>query len=290
MGGDEMNFIKYNVILLLSGFPAILLFSFGVVACLAPLALFGKMQKPPLVIVIPLMLLAGAFQIYFWGLWSAYCVAVTYKFTLRPAVTWDWLYFVTGFFDASSLIGWLSYKEQRGETYTRQTEIQKGTMYYAAFAWVAYIVFAIWPSLITPVYGWATDRLDLTKYVNPIEWTEQDRQSEQHFLNAKKATDQLWDVIGKTGQPGVPQPNISPAQLKSLLADAIRESDRVTEDFLRKTHPDFPTRYTQLRESLRGTATFFSNGNEQSMATAFQQYGEYCDWVNSHYKRFRLIE
>ena len=285
-----MNFIKYNLVLLLSSFPAILLFSVGVVACLAPLALFAKMRKPPLIVVIPIMLLAGAFQIYFWGLWSAFCVAVTYKFTLRPAVTWDWLYFVSGFFDASSLIGWLSYKEQQGQTYERRTEIEKGTMRYVAFAWIAYIFFAIWPSLITPVYGWATDRLDLTKYISPIEWTEQDRQSESHFHNAKKAADNLWDVMGKIGQPGVTQPNISPEQMKYLLADAIRASNLVTDDFLRKTHPDFPSRYTQLRDSLRNVATFFSSGNEQSMAQAVQQYGEYCDWVNAHYRRFRLIE
>ena len=164
-----MNFIKYNIVLLLSGFPAILIFSVGVFACLAPLALFAKMEKPPLIVVILLTLLAGAFQIYFWGLWSAYCVAVTYKFTIRPAVTWDWLYFITGFFDASSIIAWLSYKEQEGESYQRQTEVQRGTMYYAAVAWIAYIVFAIWPSLITPVYGWATNLLNLTRYIKPME-------------------------------------------------------------------------------------------------------------------------
>jgi len=208
-----MNFIKYNLVLLVSGFPAIIIFSFGLVGCFAPLALFAKMEKPPRIIVILLVFLAGAFQIYFWGLWSAYCVAVTYKFTMRPAVTWDWLYFVAGLFDVSSLIGWLSYKEQQSVSYQRQTEIQKGTIYYAVFAWIAYIVFAIWPSLITPVYGWATDRLGLTKHINPIERTEQDRLGEQQFRNAKKATNKLGGVMDKIGQPAVPQPNVSPAQM-----------------------------------------------------------------------------
>ena len=134
-------------------------------ACLAPLALFAKMEKPPMVIVIPLMILAGAFQVYFWGRWSAYSVATTYKFTLRPEVTWDWLYFVCGFFNSSSLIAWLSHKERQGESATRQREIQSGTMYYAAVAWLAYIVFAIWPKLTLPVYGWAMDYVGLVKYV-----------------------------------------------------------------------------------------------------------------------------
>lgn len=161
-----MNFIKYNAILLLAGFPAILIFSFGLMACLAPLALFSKTNKPPFILMLPLMILAGAFQLYFWGLWSAYCVAVTYKFTLRPAVTWDWLYFVTGFFNSSSLLVWLSHKEQQGESLGRQQETQRGTIYFAAIVWIAYIVFAVWPSLITPAYGWATDILGLTKYVD----------------------------------------------------------------------------------------------------------------------------
>ena len=285
-----MNFIKYNVVLLFSGFPALLILSVGFIACLAPLSLFAKMQRPPLIVIITLALLVGAFQMYFWGLWAAYCVAITYKFTSRPAVTWDWLYFVTGFFEASSLIAWLSYKEQQGESFKRRSEIERGTMYYAAIAWIAYIVFAIWPSLIMPVYGWATDRLDLTRYISPIEWTEQDRLSEQHLLNAKKATEELWNAMSKIGQAGVPQPGISPAEMNVLLAQAIKEADLVSDDFLRKTHPDFPTRYAVLRQSLRGVSVFFSTGDEHSMATAFQQYVQYCDWINSHHTRFKLID
>ena len=130
-------------------------------ACFAPLALFAKMAKPPVIILVPVTILAGAFQVYFWGLWSAYCVAITYKFTLRPEVTWHWLYFVTGFFNSSSLIAWLSHKERQGESYQRQREIQTGTMYYAVVAWVAFIVFSICPTWITPTYGWAMNYLGL---------------------------------------------------------------------------------------------------------------------------------
>ena len=160
-----MNFVKYNAILLVSAFPAILLFSFGLIACLAPLALFMKSKKPPLIAVIPSMILAGAFQLYYWGIWSAYCVATTYKFTLRPTVTWDWIYFVAGFLDASFLIAWLSHKERQGESAASQKEIASGTMYYALAAWLAFITFAIWPKLMIRPYGWALDRLGLLDFV-----------------------------------------------------------------------------------------------------------------------------
>jgi hypothetical protein len=152
-----MNYIKYNAILLFSGFPAVMLFSLGLMICVAPLALFGKFTKPPTIIVVPLVILAGAFQIYFWGLWSAYCVATTYKFTLRPEVTWDWLYFVTGFFNSSSLIAWMSHKERQGESLERQKSIEKGTVYYGVVAWITFIVFSVFPAWMTPGYGWGIE-------------------------------------------------------------------------------------------------------------------------------------
>ena len=163
-------------------------------------------------------------------------------------------------------------------------------MYYASIAQIAYIVFAIWPSLITPVYGWATDSLHLTKYINPVVWTDQDRQSEKHYLTALKATDNLWEVINKIRQPSMTQPDISSEDIISYLADAIEESALVTDDFLRKTHPDFPSRYTQLRDSLRNIDKFFSGGDDQKMMQAAQQYEQYCDWLDANYKRFRVIE
>lgn len=285
-----MNLIKYFFVLLLSSLPAIIIFSFGVTLCLAPLALFAKKQNPPLIVAIPFILLAGVFQIYFWGLWSAYCVATTYKFTTRADVSWDWLYFITGFSASYSLIGLLNYKEQRRESFQRQSEIQKGTIYYAALACIAYIVFAIWPSLIIPIYGWATNRLNLTKYISPIEWTQHDRVSSQHFLNTEKATDELWSLMSKIGAPDVPQSNISPEQIKGLLARAISESDLVTEEFLCKTHPDLPVQYAELCKSLRGVSAFLSTGNEKEIETALDQYNRHCVWFKAHFKSFRKID
>jgi hypothetical protein len=86
---------------------------------------------------------------------------MTYKFTLRPEVTWDWLYFVTGFFNSSSLIAWLAHKERQGESHQRQKSIERGTMYYGLVVWIAFILFSIYPAWITPGYGWALNYLGL---------------------------------------------------------------------------------------------------------------------------------
>lgn len=152
--GDDVNFIKFFFLLLVAGFPAIILFSFGFIAILAPLALFAKSEKPPVILMIPLFVLAAAFQIYFWGGWSAFCVSVAYHFTSKPEVTWDWLYFVTGFSWSTSLIGWLSHKERMVSPAEEQRSIACGTMWYSNVAIATYIVFAIWPHLTNVPYGW----------------------------------------------------------------------------------------------------------------------------------------
>jgi hypothetical protein len=149
-----VNFLKFFFLLLVAGFPAIMLFSCGLIAFLAPLAILAKSEKPPAILMIPIIVLAGAFQIYFWGAWSAFCVSVAYRFTSKPEVTWDWFYFVTGFFESMSLIGWFCHKERMSRSVEDRQSIATGTMWYSLVAIAAYIVFAIWPHLTKVPYGW----------------------------------------------------------------------------------------------------------------------------------------
>ena len=92
-----MNFILFNIILLAAGLIAVLIFSFGFMVCLAPMALLAKSEKPPKAFVLPILGIAGIYQMYFWGFWSAFCIAMTISFTQKPEVTWDWLYWIAGF-------------------------------------------------------------------------------------------------------------------------------------------------------------------------------------------------
>ncbi len=152
---EEMNFIKFHIVLILSGFPAVVLFSIGVVICATPLALLSRIQKPRAILLHAAMVPSVVFQVWFWGLWAAYCVAVTYSFTARPTVTWVWIYFVSGFFEAASLIAWLSSKERQGaESAEEDRSIVHGTLYYAIVAWIAYVVFALSPATMWWLYKW----------------------------------------------------------------------------------------------------------------------------------------
>jgi hypothetical protein len=74
----------------------VLIFSVGLMVILAPMALFAKSGNPPKAFIFPLMGIAGIYQVYFWSFWSAFCVAMTIRFTQKPEVTWDWLYWLTG--------------------------------------------------------------------------------------------------------------------------------------------------------------------------------------------------
>lgn len=162
-----MNFIFFNVLLLIAGFPAVLFFSFGLMACMIPIAPFLKSKNPGNAVIFPAIALAGGYQVYFWGLWGAFCVAVTMHFTQRPEVTWDWLYWISGFMWCTSLIGWLAQKEQRSSATTAEARgVQSGTTFYSLIAIAAFLVFAFAPNLAEWPYGWFLNLTGLSKYMN----------------------------------------------------------------------------------------------------------------------------
>lgn len=161
-----MNFLLFNVILLLTGFGALFAFTFGLMACLAPLALFAKWENPPKVLTVPFMGIGAIYQIYFWGFWSAFCVAMVIRFTQKPEVTWDWAYWIAGFMECTSLIGWLAHKErQSSRSLADVRKIEKGTMLYSLVAIAAFLVFAFVPSLASVPYGWALKALGMEMYI-----------------------------------------------------------------------------------------------------------------------------
>ena len=162
-----MNYIFFNGILLFGGFIAVLVFSFGLMACLAPLALFRGSQDPSKAFTLPITAIAGIYQVYFWGFWSAFCVAMTTKYTQKPEVTWDWLYWITGFMECISLIAWLAHKERQSSQSLEEVRgIQKGTSFYSLVAVVAFLVFAFAPRLMVAPYGWVLKPLGLHSYIS----------------------------------------------------------------------------------------------------------------------------
>jgi len=269
-----MNFIFFNVILLFAGFLAVLIFSVGLMACLAPLTLFKKSERPPKVIILPFFGIAAVYQIYFWGLWSAFCVAMTIRFTQKPEVNWDWLYWIAGFMWCISLIGWLAHKERQGSQSLEEARgIQKGTTLYSLIAIAAFLVFAFAPSLMLPPYGWALDLLGLQRYIatknaSNVEIAESKRGHsltsgaeralcKTTIMSFIQAHAMMSDDKGRVVQLSAEEE----AQMKTLILTGLSAASGVSDGYLRGIHPELPR---EFREHLVDGWRLYLNGLENS--------------------------
>ena len=81
-----MDFIVFNLLLLAASFPALLIFAVGMVI-LSPLSSILS-DRSTKAIVFPRTAMAGTLVGF---------LRWIYKYTLRPEVTWDGVYFVFGF-------------------------------------------------------------------------------------------------------------------------------------------------------------------------------------------------
>lgn len=198
-----MNYIVFNGLLLISGLLSLLFFSFGVMTFLSQLAFLAKSDHPSKIRIYPLRGIAGIAQIFFWGLWSAVCVVITIKYSQRPGVTWPWLYWVTGFMWCTSLIGWLAHKEwpTRGRTLVDVPKVRKGSTAYALITIVAFVVFALSPTLIAPPFGWILKPLGL--YENSVPQRPVNSQIDptvQQSIEAFFAGYQLFNTANEVSQ------------------------------------------------------------------------------------------
>jgi len=154
-----MNFICFNAVLLGAAFAAILLFSIGIVAIVVPFYPVRNNERLARGVALPMLVVAVGYQMYFWSLWSALCVAVSKTFMSKPDVTWDWCYWVCGFMWSQAVIGWFEAKEIRNADPDQARGIQGGAALYSLVAAVAFIVVAIWPSTAQWLFGWFFERV-----------------------------------------------------------------------------------------------------------------------------------
>ena len=147
---------KYFLIFVAAQFVCLILFSFVVVATLAPLAISVKSQSVARILAMPVMIASGLAQVYFWGFWVAFCSGFATKYATMPTVSYRWLYYVTAFFFCTGPLGYLSHKEsQTAQSSLEQRGIARGTLLYSLVAIAAFFVFRVWPGLVEWPYGWA---------------------------------------------------------------------------------------------------------------------------------------
>jgi hypothetical protein len=269
-----MNFIIFNGILLFSGFLAVFIFSVGLMACISPMALFTKSDGPLKIVTLLLLVIAGIYQIYFWGLWSAFCVAMTIKFTNKPEVTWHWLYWIMGFLWCTSLIGWLAHKEkQSSQSHEEVRGIQKGTTLYSIIAIVSFLVFSFLPSFMSPTYGWALKAFGLHRYIGTIasgnaviaesvrghamKSGAERALCKTTLMSFIKAHNMMSDENGRVVQLSADEE----AQMKNLIRAGIKAASGVSDSYLSGIHPDLTKEFSEhLVEGWR----LYLNGLENS--------------------------
>jgi hypothetical protein len=147
----HMNFISYNVALLVACIAAFLIFS------LAPLLLYAYSKLPQIpIVILVLSVLAGLCLFYLVGGLSALSVTMAYKFANKPEVTWHFPYFIAGFIWCflSTAFWWMTLRRV-----SRKNDLlQKFFVFFGGnvtlVAIPSYILFAIWPGLTRILYGW----------------------------------------------------------------------------------------------------------------------------------------
>jgi hypothetical protein len=113
----------------------------------------GRSKLSP--VAYPVLALALLAQLYFWGMWAAYCAALALVRASHEVVTHTWLYYIVGFLFVTAPIGYLASKEQASAASAAEGGgIQRGSTLYSAFAILAFLAFVVWPPLMTTPYGW----------------------------------------------------------------------------------------------------------------------------------------
>ena len=129
-----------------------------------PVVLFAERETPIVrTLIFPIVLFVFIVPSYFWGLWTAFCCSLTTIYGYSPDGTFKWFYYLIGFYTCGLPLGFISF-EMRRLSHLPVDEvplIDRGVGAFVAFVSlpfltviITYIVFSIWPSLMSWPYGW----------------------------------------------------------------------------------------------------------------------------------------
>ncbi len=149
-------FLKFVVTMAIADFVCILVFSLVMVAVFAPFMLIARNESALKVAAVPMTVIGGSLQVYFWGLWGAYCAGAAIKFSAMPVVSHHWVYYVIAFMFCTAPLGYLASREiGTAQDSGEARSIQRGSSIFGTIAIVAFILFCIWPNLTARPYSWA---------------------------------------------------------------------------------------------------------------------------------------
>lgn len=161
-----MTYLIFSAALIFASIVAVLFYYTGLMLLLSPLALFKKPNASPRLATISIWGLTGIYQVLFWSLWAALCVALILKFIQEPGVDSPWVYWFTGFVGCVLLIGLITYENIRsGRSIAGIRGIQNGSTLFSLVAVMAFSAFSYNPSFGLQAYGFVLRPLGLEKYL-----------------------------------------------------------------------------------------------------------------------------
>jgi len=154
--GGRYMFWTFLITMVVADFVCTIAFSLLLVAIMSPLALLARQERAAVAVALVVVILAGVLQIYFWGLWAAFCSAIAVKYSALPGVSYHWVYYVIGFLSCTAPLSYLARQEVAvAENAAEANNTRRGTSVYSAIAIVAFVLFCIWPTLYSWPYSWA---------------------------------------------------------------------------------------------------------------------------------------
>ncbi len=141
--------------LAVGGFVCVLLFSLLITALHLPVLLAGRFGRGEKVAMYLLFITALPTQIFYWGLWSAYCSLLTLEYIAAPLNSLHWLYYLAGFGSCVAPLAYFTSAEAQTKQSSEEARgLVNGSLVYSSIAVIAFVVFCIWPQWSFPPYSW----------------------------------------------------------------------------------------------------------------------------------------
>jgi hypothetical protein len=181
------------------------------------------------------------------------------KFTQKPDVTWDWLYWFCGFNWCWTLVEWMSHKEESTAGSIEDVDrIKRSRKLYILINIAAFIIFAFAPNLTKWPYGWFINGTGLAKHMH-YEVTESDEKKtviDSEVLAFRKSITLRNEAMAQF-ENEYDLTKIRKSDIESatrLLNQSLEESKSVSERTLTLFDEELPFQYRE--KFLKGISLF----------------------------------
>lgn len=267
-----------NFQLLISGLLGTFLLSAGIALCIIPISMSVK-KNPNSKLFVFFTLLTGCFQFYFWGLWATVCVSIIYSFINKPDVTWDWVYWLSGFMWCMSIIARLHSSEQAHIDDLDKKNQSRGACLYTLLLISFFITFSIKPHWSYNTYGWYLNATNYSQYMKRDQININDKPNIEHFFTAYASVIQASSLLHGVSTSPSQEQDFAKAQIQ--FNNAYKSIAQCDENVLNELYPNWGT---QSKENLENALALINTAikkpiNEKMLGEADILILKFDNWL-----------